>query len=202
MYTGRVFNKNLFNMKTNILMGYYQSFKYFQHIRSELIEVFTLSDEVEASIKSRILAINIHLQRVLMIHIRREDTLVEGNDWTGLLSIDYYKKAMEKIDAKNKCVLVFSDDIAWCKRQPLFENCNFIDEPDPVITVRMMQYCDDFIIAGSTLSWWGAWLSQSKSKRIIAPFPFYKKVDEQHDTDLIPDDWETLNSKFSDIDRA
>jgi hypothetical protein len=199
--TSRYFDSRLFKNKDKklILMGYYQSFKYFNNIRLEIINYFKLSEEVEKSIRARIDDANNDSKRLLMIHIRREDTLVPGNEWTGLLSIEYYRKAMKMLDAENKCVLIFSDDTAWCREQEIFYKCNIIDESDPVIALRMMQYCDDFIIAGSTLSWWGAWLSESIDKKVLAPFPFYSSVDEQYDSDLIPSEWKKVESEFFDL---
>jgi hypothetical protein len=194
--SGRKFKENLFFSKKFILMGYYQSYKYFQHLRPELINIFKLSEEDESILKRKINLINKDNKRLLMIHVRRDDTIVPGNEWTGILSNTYYERAMAILGAENMCILVFSDDYDWCKEQKIFENCNFIDEPDPVTTLKMMQYCDDFIIAGSTLSWWGAWLSDSNNKRVIAPNPFYESVDEQYDLDLIPKEWELLKSEF------
>jgi hypothetical protein len=59
-----------------------------------------------------------------------------------------------------------------------------------------MSLCDDFIIANSTYSWWGAWLSQNKTKKVIAPVQWFGTgYTKEHDTkDLIPNDWTRITA--------
>jgi hypothetical protein len=134
-----------------------------------------------------------------MLHVRREDSLVPGNNWTGILSAKYFESARKALGASIKQLVVFSDDPAWCREQSQFDGALIIDEPDPVRTLRMMTYCDDFLIAGSTLSWWGAWLSESIDKRVIAPIPFYKDYPDNLDHWLIPSDWSRHPANFLDL---
>ena len=53
--------------------------------------------------------------------------------------------------------------------------------------------CSDFIIANSTFSWWGAWLSSNKEKKVIAPQKWYGP-ELQHLTlkDQLPESWERV----------
>jgi hypothetical protein len=53
-----------------------------------------------------------------------------------------------------------------------------------------MSLCRNFIIANSTFSWWGAWLSKNKSKIVISP-KFFKNhgVSFWGFDGLIPEGW-------------
>jgi hypothetical protein len=59
-----------------------------------------------------------------------------------------------------------------------------------------MSLCNDFIIANSSFSWWGAWLSSNKNKKVIAPAQWFGKTGYTKDLntkDLIPDEWIRIN---------
>ncbi|BCV08022.1 MAG: hypothetical protein CM15mL4_0670 [uncultured marine virus] len=63
----------------------------------------------------------------------------------------------------NATVLIFSDDPAWCKEHELFSDDRFLvsDNDDQYIDLCLMTMCEKHIIANSSFSWWGAWLSNS-----------------------------------------
>jgi hypothetical protein len=47
------------------------------------------------------------------------------------------------------------------------------------------------VIANSSFSWWGAWLSASPDKMVIAPRRWFAREDLSAD-DLVPERWERL----------
>ena len=57
----------------------------------------------------------------------------------------------------------------------------------------MMTKCKDFIIANSTYSWWGAWISDSIDKKVVAPKKWFGEELKNNDTkDLYPESWEAI----------
>lgn len=99
------------------------------------------------------------------IHVRRGD-YVNNDFYVDLFATGYYERAMKEFpEAK---FVVFSDDIEWCKAQPIFDTCGFSVESSEVDDLNLMASCNGHIIANSSFSWWGAWLSPNKGK-VVAP---------------------------------
>ena len=66
------------------------------------------------------------------------------------------------------------------------------ENEDNRVDLCLMSLCDDFIIANSSYSWWGAWLSSNKKKKVIAPADWFgsKGYTKDHNIeDLIPSTW-------------
>ena len=184
------FDEELFNNCPDhvSLQGYFQTEKYFKHIESEIREDFTFKDEVLTPCKEMIESV----ENPIALHIRRGD-YVKNSDNHPVCSIEYYDAALGKFD-DDRNVIVFSDDPLWCHDEGIFGDDRFIisENDDNRVDLCLMSLCNDFIIANSTYSWWGAWLSSNKDKKVIAPVQWFGKTGytKDHNTkDLIPDDW-------------
>ena len=146
------------------LYGYYQSPKYFEHIKDEIKNDFTFSKEVEALCDEMYESIS--GKKVVSLHIRRTDYTVNNNH--PLQPMSYYEDALKLFD-KNVQILVFSDDPHWCQEQELFADDSIMisEGNDADIDLCLMTKCDYHIIANSSFSWWGAWLGDSE--KVVAP---------------------------------
>lgn len=157
------FDKELFdNCPDDVdLCGYFQSEKYFKHIEHQIRHDFTFHERiVEQCLSYKNTLPN---TKIISLHIRRSDYISDPN--FECLSLDYYWNALKLLP--NFPVIVFSDDVEWCKKK--FQENSFIISPfkDPFLDLCLMSLCDYHVIANSSFSWWGSWLA--KSKQTIAP---------------------------------
>ena len=188
------FDEELFKMCPDhvSLQGYFQTEKYFKHIEDEIRAEFIFIDDVLEPCKEMIGSID----NPIALHIRRGDYVINSENHFNL-PLEYYDAALKQFD-DNRNVIVFSDDSKWCHEQSLFADDRFIisDNDDNRMDLCLMSLCNDFIIANSTYSWWGAWLSSHPNKKVIAPVQWFGKTGytKDHDTkDLIPETWTRIS---------
>lgn len=183
---GFEFDEELFNnCPPNIdLFGYFQSEKYFKHIEEEIRSDFAFKEDVFNVCKKFVSSFD---TPVISLHIRRGDYV--GNDHHPLQPMEYYKKALEQFDS-NLPVLVFSDDPYWCLDEDFFDDERFLISQDNDVAHDLctMSLCDFHIIANSSLSWWGAWLANSK--KTIAPSNWFSgHLSNSNTKDLYCENW-------------
>lgn len=149
------------------LIGYFQSEKYFIESSLEIKHIFTLRDEFKVDLLLKYKDI---LTDSLSIHIRRGDYL-KTQHYHPCPDITYYNKAINTVKTKTeiKNILVFSDDIDWCKNNFKGSEYIFIENQPDYLDLSLMSYCDHNIITNSSFSWWGSWLNSNLNKMIIAP---------------------------------
>jgi hypothetical protein len=180
------FNKKLFENCPDwiTLQGFFQSEKYFKHIRNQLLIDFEFHDNIIESAKQVICNWN----KPISLHIRRTDYVTNPNHT--VLPIEYYDQSLNMFDDDRE-VIIFSDDPEWCLNHSLFSSDRFMvsQTGNTALDLCLMSLCSAHIIANSSFSWWGAWLSNSE--KVIAPFGWFEGSNNQHlDTkDLIPENW-------------
>lgn len=168
------------------LHGYFQSEKYFSHCKEEIRKDFTFKPEILDPCHE----MTSSFDELISLHIRRSDYV--GNEYYHLQPLSHYEVALSMIGSDSP-VLVFSDDVEWCKEQDLFSDDRFMisESNDPYIDLCLMTLCDYHIIANSSYSWWGSWLSNSK--KVIAPKKWFAGPAINNDTsDLYCSNWIVL----------
>lgn len=171
------FIPELFEYKGDVYyIGYFQSKKYFNNVRNELLREFSLKENVLDE-KNRELLLKIRDTNSVSLHVRRGDYVSNPaiNASQGICSLDYYKKAIEHIVSRvdNVHFYLFSDDIKWVEENLKinypFTVVDINNEETCYLDMELMKNCKHNIIANSSFSWCGAWLNQNENKIIIAP---------------------------------
>ena len=126
----------------------------------------------------------------ISLHIRRSD-YVQKQNYHPLCSLGYYEEALNRLP-QDIPVLIFSDDSDWCKEQELFQPDRFLvsESNYNLVDMCLMTMCQYHIIANSSFSWWGAWLSDSK--KVITPKVWFGPSANLDDSDLVPESWERV----------
>lgn len=192
---------NFFTPSASIYLdGYFQSEKYFTSAREKLLKEFTFPEPDE---KNKEMAGRISLyQNPVSIHIRRGDYLkpaVKG--YHGLLTEQYYKSAIAELEKEvtDPFYFIFSDDPGWCNLNILSgKNNSLIVEINDAETawqdMYLMTLCKHHILANSSFSWWGAWLSTNKDQVNIAPAKWFNSEVVNFDIhNVIPSSWRIIN---------
>lgn len=172
------------------LHGYFQSEKYFEHSKNEILNIFKFKPQHVNESKELFKKLDIDPTETTSIHIRRND-YVYKQQFHPLQDLEYFVKASKKTRLKQ--VLIFSDDIVWCKKTFIGKNIYFSDLKSCFSDLKAMSLCRNNIVVNSTFGWWGAWLNEHKDKKIIAPStwfgPAYKHLNTM---DIIPKEWEKI----------
>lgn len=182
--------------RTILIYGYMQNPEVFNPIRPEILKLLRMSKSNEESLHQEVLQYRREGLRLIALHVRRGDR-TNGTSSQDVLSLTYYLKQLEELNFSQNKVLVFSDDIAWCREKFINYNFNFVNEPSPLRSLKLMSFCDDFIISLSTFSWWAAWLSASANKRVIMP-NIPDNIQYSNWNNLSQSDWEEAVADFEE----
>jgi hypothetical protein len=172
--------------------GYWQHEEYFKNMREELQKLYTFppfEDKQNQATAERAASSN-----SCSVHIRRGDYLTDSLR-KGTNDISYVIEAVKKMETVTRpdAWFVFSDDILWCKshlKEILpHDDTTFIDwnnGDNSVHDMNLMSICRHHIIANSSFSWWGAWLSKHDDGTTIAPAKWMNMKDV---CSPVPDNW-------------
>ena len=192
---GRIYESRIFKYKYKNLYldGYWQSEKYFNDFREEILKLYNFN-KVKNLAENLKLIRDINLETAVCVNVRRADFL--NNPEHNTVTIDYYKTALNlllKKIGRNVELYIFSDDISWCKKNFTFSpRINFMEENrigDRYYNYLYLMTCfKNYIIPNSSFAWWGAWLSSAKNKIVIVPKKWSGLVHEDK-IDIVPNSW-------------
>ncbi len=178
------FVKSFLSNPNSYMSGYFNSEEYFKSIRPQLLQEIKLKSKSD-----KYLSMESQIQNSdsLIIHARRGDYL--NSSGFVILDKNYYQDALRQFE--NKKIFLFSDDPEWLKGI-IGDDCvvvsgqGFTDYEE----LSLIAQGQNFIIANSTFSWWGAWLSDREGKKIVAPKHWFtSKLWWRANRDVVPKGW-------------
>lgn len=149
------------------LNGYFQSYKYFNNYKDEIIKLFGF-DDIETK------------ELVCSIHVRRGDYLDYSNHHPPI-NEKYLIQAMRELYRRNyePTFKFYSDDIEWCKQftnSPFiknYEKFEYSEGKSELDDLRGMASCEHNITANSSFSWWSAYINPNPKKKIVMPSAWF-----------------------------
>jgi hypothetical protein len=156
------------------VLGWLQSEKYFKNC-----QIFSLKDTKKHQVKT------------IGVSVRRGDYIDNPN--YELLQINYYLNALLRLNLPDYRILIFSDDIDYCKIHfSCLPNVEF-SEGNAIEQLTDMSKCHAFVIANSTFSWWGAYLGNAPTMRPDCLFA--GELLSNNDKDFYPETWHIQSHK-------
>ena len=145
-----------------VLKGYFQTDRYFNKYRDNILNVIVPTDEEVKYIIDKFG----DLKDTMFIHVRMGDYL---NDSMHFINFnEYYRRCIDSCDDTD--FIVLTDDKSKCiELYPFLDKYQFALESE-IISLFLMSLCNKGgICANSSFSWWGAWLNKNPEKKVFMP---------------------------------
>ena len=174
------------------LVGYWQNYVMVDAVERELRSELKLSNLPQGKNLETLKQIQ-QRKNTVSIHVRRGDSALAATN-RATLPLEYYLRNIHECEERleNPTFYVFSDDVSFAKEYiPRTVNAVFVEHNDDFSAhedLRLMASCRHHIIANSTFSWWGAWLSPFPDKMVFAPKHWYRTEDSYY-PELLPPSW-------------
>jgi hypothetical protein len=183
------YNPGLFGIPDHSdIIGYFQTEKYFKDYRNNLLKQFSFKQEIYDRARD---IRSLTREPVISIHLRLGDYVGQQHNHP-VCSEEYYTEALRLLP-DDMMLFVFSDEPK--KAEERFSKLNkkmvIPDNTDKYVDMCLMSLCDYHIIANSSFSWWGAWLSESK--KTIAPAQWFGSGEG------MPKDWRDIYCEGWDV---
>jgi len=163
------------------LNGYFQSYKYFNDYREEILKIlglptFTIQPET------------------IFIHHRLGD-YKNLTKFHKIISEEYISSALSYFAVRGyKKFLVFSDEIEESKKiinSDIYNLLEFVYSVDntEVQDLSLMASCAGGIMSASSFSWWGAYLGEIEGRDILYPIDWFGEELKNDTSDLCLKNW-------------
>jgi hypothetical protein len=200
---------NLLNNQqtVNMLVGYFQSYKYFDNYKEQIFRLIKLLNK--QLIMRSMYETSIDFDNTISVHFRLGDYKKLPHIYP-ILNTKYYSDALNYIlndtltnkNTQNKKILYFCENtdhdevlLIIAELKQIFTELHF-ERADNTLydweQIILMSLCKDNIIANSTFSWWGAYFNANPTKTVCYPKTWFQSNVGNSIADLCPDDWMSI----------
>jgi hypothetical protein len=171
------------------LWGYFQSSKFFYSgLKKFFTHMLVFPDTIDKYISEKYGNLG---DNFVIVHARRGD-YVTNKLVHNPLSDSYYESAKKHIEEvkglSSPLYILISDDQTYWTQSPVFQHSRFLvfNESD-IVTLWLIMQSKHIIMANSTFSWWGAYLSSATN--VIVPKDWFGIQGEKDWKDIYEDSW-------------
>lgn len=200
---GSYFKPEVLELSHNrYLVGYFNSYKYFEKIRETLAHEYTPREKI--SVQGQELLKLIKSTNSISLHIRRGDYVADPEVYKcieGIITDRYYQNAIGYITSRVDVphFFIFSNDMPWVKENfKIPYDVTYVDintSQRGFEDLWIMSRCKHNILAGgSTFSWWAAYLNPNPEKIVIRTANVSNDPLYNYPEDYFPHDWVTVAS--------
>ena len=200
---GSDYKPNILEIKPDrFLIGYFNSYKYFDPIRNTLLQEYTPREEISA--EGQKLLKQIESTNSVSIHIRRGDYVADPEIYKcieGIITERFYHNAVDYIASRvdRPHFFVFSNDMPWVKENfKIPYEVTHVDINPPqrgYEDLWLMSRCQHNITAGgSTFSWWASYLNANVNKIVVRTGNISNDPKYNYPEDYFPQEWVSVGS--------
>jgi hypothetical protein len=175
------------------LRGYYQSYKYFDKHKETIIDLCNIREHQLNEYANT---------KTISMHFRIGD-YKDLQEFHPVLPVNYYINALKHVSDNfddDYTLLIFYEADDKLTVQTMIDQMNikynivFVDENIPDWKqMCMMGNCDINIIANSTFSWWGAYLTNIPRRIVLYPSVWFGPKIAHDISDLFPVEWHKID---------
>jgi hypothetical protein len=203
---GNVFREKCFCYDSRIekikgsvkLNGYFQSWRYFEDIQSEVRDIFKPNgpNVVAESIVDSV------GPQYISAQVRRGDYLLpQISSFHGLASESFVLKGLSIINNSlpKKLPQVLFSDTPESLTDSFRSNFDFIVDPmlgnHPFNHLYALSESNGLVISNSSFGWWAGYLRDEPNRKVIAPRTWFKKINPKMSNKYFSLDWTRLDKR-------
>ena len=192
--------------KVNMLVGYFQSSKYFDTYKDKILQLLKISNK---QLVLKVLYENqINFDDTISIHFRLGDYKKYPEVYP-ILTTEYYINSINYILSQKSTSTPVRNILYFCEDDDFNDALQIIIQLQHIYTdltferadnklldwqqMLVMSLCKDNIIANSTFSWWAAYFNSNLSKNVCYPATWFKTTAGNNTRDLCPEDWTAID---------